>query len=72
LRILKTASTTIDVNSIKDRLSYDVVYGTSGTQLQNWVKFANTLRLKVALRCRRNLGSLADAEVRDVMGNEAA
>ena len=72
LRILKTASTTIDVNSIKDRLSYDVVYGTSGTQLQNWVKFANTLRLKIALRCRRNLGSLADAEVRDVMGNEAA
>ena len=72
LRILKTASTTIDVNSIKDRLSYDVVYGTSGTQLQSWVKFANTLRLKIALRCRRNLGSLADAEVRDVMGNEAA
>ena len=72
LRILKTASTTIDVNSIKDRLSYDVVYGTSGTQLQNWVKFANTLRLKIALRCRRNLGSLADSEVRDVMGNEAA
>jgi hypothetical protein len=72
LRMLKTASTTINVNSTKDRLSYDVVYGTSGTQLQNWVKFANTLRLKIALRCRRNLGSLADAEVRDVMGNEAA
>jgi hypothetical protein len=72
LRMLKTASTTINVSSTKDRLSYDVVYGTSGTQLQNWVKFANTLRLKIALRCRRNLGSLADAEVKDVMGNEAA
>ena len=72
LRMLKTASTTINVNSTKDRLAYDVVYGTSGAQLQNWVKFANTLRLKIALRCRRNLGSLADAEVRDVMGNEAA
>ena len=72
LKMLKTASTTINVNNTKDRLTYDVVYGTSGTQLQNWVKFANTLRLKIALRCRRNLGSLADAEVRDVMGNEAA
>lgn len=72
LRMLKTASTTIDVNNTKDRLAYDVVYGTSATQLQRWVKFANTLRLKIALRCRRNLGSLADAEVRDVMGNEAA
>ena len=72
LRMLKTASTTINVSSTKDRLAYDVVYGTSGTQLQNWVKFSNTLRLKIALRCRRNLGSLADAEVRDVMGNEAA
>lgn len=72
LRMLKTASTTINVSSTKDRLAYDVVYGTSATQLQNWVKFANTLRLKIALRCRRNLGSLADAEVREVMGNEAA
>lgn len=72
LRMLKTASTTIDVNNTKDRLAYDVVYGTSAAQLQNWVKFSNTLRLKIALRCRRNLGSLADAEVRDVMGNEAA
>jgi hypothetical protein len=70
LRMLKTASTTINVNSTKDRLAYDVVYGTSGAQLQNWVKFANTLRLKIALRCRRNLGSLADAEVKDVMVNE--
>ncbi len=71
LRMLKTASTTINVNSTKDRLSYDVVYGTSGSQLLNWVKFANTLRLKIALRCRRNLGALADAEVQDVMANEA-
>ena len=53
LKMLKTASTTINVSSTKDRLAYDVVYGTSGTQLQNWVKFANTLRLKIALRCRR-------------------
>lgn len=71
LKMLKTASTTINVNSTKDRLSYDVVYGTSGSQLLNWVKFANTLRLKIALRCRRNLGALADAEVQDVMANEA-
>ena len=71
LRMLKTASTTIKVNNVKDRLTYDVVYGSSGTQLQNWVKFANTLRLKIALRCRRNLGSIADSEVRDVMANEA-
>ena len=49
LGILKTASTTINVNSTKDKLAYDVVYGNSSTQLQNWVKFANTLRMKLGM-----------------------
>ncbi len=71
LRMLKTASATINVNSTKDKLAYDVVYGSSGSQLRNWVKFANTLRLKIALRTRRNLGALADTEIRDVMANES-
>ncbi|MEY3411697.1 MAG: hypothetical protein RIQ70_383 [Bacteroidota bacterium] len=71
LGMLKTASTTINVNSTTDKLAYDVVYGTSANQLLNWRKFANTLRLKIALRCRRNLGALANAEVQDVMANES-
>jgi hypothetical protein len=70
LGMLKTASKTINVNSTKDKLAYDVVYGASGSQLLNWRKFANTLRLKIALRCRRNLGAVADAEISDVMANE--
>jgi hypothetical protein len=52
-----------------DKLTYDVVYpgGTS----TNWIKFANTLRLKIALRCMRNMGAVAAGHIQDVMSNEA-
>ena len=59
-------------NKIKpagDKLAYDVVY--PGGSITNWVKFANTLRLKIALRCMRNLGATATANIQDVMANEA-
>jgi hypothetical protein len=52
-----------------DKLSYDVVYPTGS--VTNWIKFANTLRLKIALRCQRNLGATAAAHIQDVMSNEA-
>jgi hypothetical protein len=52
-----------------DRLSYDVIY--PGGTITNWIKFANTLRLKIALRCMRNMGALATSNIQDVMGNEA-
>ena len=52
-----------------DKLSYDIVYPTGS--VTNWIKFANTLRLKIALRCQRNLGAVATAHIQDVMMNEA-
>jgi len=52
-----------------DKLSYDVVYGGN---LTSWVHFANTLRLKVALRCMKNLNAKAVANIRDCMTNESA
>lgn len=52
-----------------DKMSYDVIYNGN---LQNWVKFANTLRLKIALQCMKNMGSVATDNIRDVMASEAA
>lgn len=69
LVMLKDAGTRINVN--KDKLTYDVVYGTASSQLLSWKKFANTLRLRIALRCRRNLGGVADAAVQEAMADEA-
>jgi hypothetical protein len=71
LSMLKDASNTINVNRTKDKLTYDVVYGAGANQLLNWKKFANTLRLRIALRCRRNLGSVADDAIRELMANES-
>jgi hypothetical protein len=69
--MLKDASSKIDLTKTKDKLTYDVVYGSTANPLLNWKKFANTLRLKIALRCRRNLGTVADAAIQEVMANEA-
>lgn len=52
-----------------DKMAYDVIYNGN---LQNWVKFANTLRLKIALQCTKNLGSVATDHIREVMSSEAA
>ena len=52
-----------------DKLSYDIIYPTGS--VTNWIKFANTLRLKIALRCQRNLGATATTHIQDVMANEA-
>lgn len=71
LSTLKEAVTTLKVNSVKDKLTYDVVYGNGSNQLLNWKKFANTLRLRIALRCRRNLGIKAEDVIREVMADEA-
>jgi hypothetical protein len=70
LDMLKVASTTIDVNRTKDKLTYDVVYGTTSNPLLSWKKFANTLRLRIALRCRKNLPGPANAAIQELMANE--
>jgi len=67
LTTLKDAVSKINPN--KDKLSYDVVY--PGGTMTNWIKFANTLRLKIALRCMRNLGATAVSHIQDVMANES-
>src|SRR6202000_2888783 len=51
-----------------DKLTYDVVYNGN---LTSWVHFANTLRLKVALRCMKNLNAKAIANITDCMANES-
>lgn len=66
LSTLKAAGDGIDVT--KDKLTYDGVYAGD---LTKWKKLANTLRLKLALRCRRNLNTAADAHIQEVMANEA-
>src|SRR5258708_26544001 len=52
-----------------DKLSYDVVY--PGGTVTNWIKFANTLRLKIALGCMRNMAATAVSHIQDVLSNEA-
>lgn len=68
---LKDAASKINLSKQTDKLTYDVVYGSDANSLLRWVKFANTLRLKVALRCMRNLGTVATDHIKDVMSNEA-
>jgi Starch-binding associating with outer membrane len=51
-----------------DKLSYDVVYNGNNT---SWIHFANSLRLKVALRCMKNLGAKATATITNCMANES-
>jgi Starch-binding associating with outer membrane len=51
-----------------DKLSYDVVYNGN---LTSWVHFANSLRLKIALRCMKNLSGKAISHISDCMANES-
>lgn len=67
LTTLKDATSKIKMSG--DRLSYDVMYNGN---LTYWVKFANTLRLKCAIQCMRNMGAIATSHIQDVMSNEAA
>lgn len=67
LDTLKDAVSKINIANTKDKLDYDVIYNGD---VSRWIKFANTLRLEVALNCRRNLGSFADNQIKDVMSDE--
>ncbi|MBN9381129.1 MAG: SusD/RagB family nutrient-binding outer membrane lipoprotein [Chitinophagaceae bacterium] len=66
LSTLKDAAARID--PAKDKMAYDVIYNGD---LLKWKKFANTLRLRIALRCMKNLGSVATGAVQEVMADEA-
>lgn len=71
LTTLKDAAAKIDVSKPQDRLVYDAIYGPSATSVTNWKKFANTLRLKVALRCAKNLPQVSAQHAKEVMSDEA-
>lgn len=70
LTTLKEAASLINTTNTVDKLTYDLIYGGANEMLY-WKKFANTLRLKVALQCRKNLTALAEEHIRDVMADEA-
>jgi hypothetical protein len=63
---LKADAAAINVNG--DKLTTDVIFNGNLTQ---WIKFANTLRLRIALRVQHNLPDLAASNIQDVMSNES-
>ena len=70
LDMLKAAGDTeggIDVSATGDKLSSDPVF--NGNNLM-WKKFANTLRLKIALRISKGFPALAEKHGKEVMANE--
>ncbi len=67
LSTLKDAAGKIKLGG--DKMAYDVIYNGN---LQNWAKFANTLRLKIALQCMKNMGTVATDHIRDVMSAETS
>lgn len=63
---LKQASDAINLSG--DKLTTDVIYAGD---LLKWKKFANSLRLRLALRCQRSIPEPAVAAIRDIMANES-
>jgi hypothetical protein len=63
---LKADAAAINVNG--DKLTTDVIFNGNLTQ---WIKFANSLRLRIALRVQNNLPALAASNITDVMSNES-
>lgn len=57
-----------DVTSATDKLATDIIFGGD---LTKWKKFANFMRLKLAIRCQRNLPALAVSTIKDAMAHEA-
>jgi hypothetical protein len=63
-----------DANGITltgDKLVQDIVFNADlANSLLHWKKFANSLRLRLALRCQRNQPTLAAAAITELMANE--
>jgi hypothetical protein len=55
------------IKTTGDVLSPDVIFGGNLTQ---WIKFANSLRLRLALRVQQNLPALAASNITELMANE--
>jgi hypothetical protein len=56
------------IKTTGDKLNPDVIYGGD---LIKWTKFANTLRLRIALTVQHNLPDLAVTNIRELMTNES-
>jgi hypothetical protein len=67
LDMLKAAGDGIDVSATGDKLSSDPVF--NGNNLM-WKKFANTLRLKIALRIAGGFSALAEKHGKEAMAKE--
>jgi hypothetical protein len=65
---LKDAVGKMRTTSTIDKLTTDVIYGGD---LLKWKKFGNTLRLRIALRCLRNVSGVAEQTIREVMADES-
>lgn len=63
---LKADAATINVNG--DKFTTDPIYGGNMSQ---WIKFANSLRLRIALTVQVNLPALAASNITELMSNEA-
>jgi hypothetical protein len=62
---------TADYNTIDpagDKLTTDIIFAGD---MSKWKKFANALRLRIAIRCQRNVPDQAVATIKDVMTHEA-
>ncbi len=68
MNTLKTAATSIDLNGDRYIKSADAVYGGD---LNNWKKFANTLRLRLAIRISNANPGEAQKVVSEVLADEA-
>ena len=64
---LKADAAAINVNG--DKVNPDVIFNGNLTQ---WIKFANSLRLRIALRVQHNLPDVAATNIKEVMSNESA
>ncbi|WPU94746.1 SusD/RagB family nutrient-binding outer membrane lipoprotein [Mucilaginibacter sabulilitoris] len=64
---LKDAAATLANNPTGDKLTTDYIYGGD---LTKWLRFANSLRLRIALRCQKNLPDVAVAAIKEVMADE--
>jgi hypothetical protein len=65
LNMLKEAGDNITTSG--DKLGQDPLFNGDN---ELWIKFANSLRLKVALRISEGFPTLAETHAREVMGNE--
>ena len=66
LSMLKEAGDNITTDG--DKLGQDPLFNGDN---ELWIKFANSLRLKIALRISEGFPTLAETHAREVMGNES-